>query len=97
MVKKSLEAIGIADLIAEGERLYPAHDTRYAGPLALSQKNGDIPSRILFVGEAPGLKGAGENGDGSYFTPDIIRTVPTFTWWHSYTMVMRLLARLSEK
>lgn len=52
----------LAALTKEAERLYPADGVRYAGPLALSEKNGDIPAVILFVSEAPGLKGAGSTG-----------------------------------
>ena len=52
----------LEQLVRVADRLYPCDGKYYAGPLALSQKNGDIPARLLFVSEAPGLKGAGSTG-----------------------------------
>ncbi len=52
----------LSQLISEAEKLYPKDGRRYAGPLALSEKNGDIPADILFIGEAPGRLGAGSTG-----------------------------------
>ena len=59
----SVSATSLLDnLVSEAEVLYPADGEQYAGPLALSAKNGDIPARIMLIGEAPGLKGAGSTG-----------------------------------
>lgn len=57
MVKMTLE-----QLVSEASKLHPNDGRRYIGPLALSQKNGDIPASVLFVSEAPGLRGAGSTG-----------------------------------
>lgn len=51
----------IAELIKEANKIYQDNN-RYAGPLALSDKNGDIPAKIFFVSEAPGRLGAGATG-----------------------------------
>ena len=45
----------LAQLVQEAEALY-ADAKRYAGPIALSERNGDIPASILFIGEAPGRR-----------------------------------------
>ena len=52
----------LSQLISEAEKLYPPDGRYYAGPLALSEKNGDIPAAMLFIGEAPGRLGAGFTG-----------------------------------
>ncbi len=62
MIRTAPAVDQLSQLISEAEKLYPKDGRRYAGPLALSAKNGDIPAAILFIGEAPGRLGAGSTG-----------------------------------
>lgn len=62
VLRKMAVVMELKRLIRIAEQLYPCDGKRYAGLLALSPRNGDIPASVLFVSEAPGLKGAGSTG-----------------------------------
>jgi len=56
------DARKLGAIIRHARKLFPNDGKRYRGPLALSVRNGDVPSAIMFVAEAPGRLGAGSTG-----------------------------------
>jgi uracil-DNA glycosylase family 4 len=52
----------LRELILLADKAFPNDGVNFSGPLALSPKNGDIPSNIIIIGEAPGRLGAGHTG-----------------------------------